>query len=240
MAVLATLVVLCLLGVGAYVLVSYLSAHGIGIGAATTATPTPVPDPLAARRNDLLKEADTLAQVNKYDEADVKLTEALGTNPSDPEREAIQGKIGEFRSQQGTKYLEQRKYTEAAQMFAKAVEADPKSAEWQFWLGRARLLKGSGETRPLAKADFLLAKTALEKAIEMDENLLRAYQALAQTNVKLNDPVAAKTYYWQIIQRAPDSPEAASAIRDLKEMRMQIPPRASPSASPKTPAPRNP
>lgn len=237
MAVLATLVVLCLLGVGAYVLVSYLSAHGIGIGAATTATPTPVPDPLAARRNDLLKEADTLAQVNKYDEADVKLTEALGTNPSDPEREAIQNKIGEYRSEQGSQYLKQRKYTEAAQVFKQAVDADPENAEWRFWWGQALLFKGSGEPRAIAKADFDQAKAVLEKAIEKDPNLRRAYQALAQTHVKLNDPVAAKNRYWEIVQRWPDSPEAIAAIRDLKGMGMQTPPPASSGAPPKPATP---
>lgn len=242
LAVAATIVGLCLLGGGVYFLAPNLSRLALGGGHAPAVTATPTPDPLSERRNDLVKEADTLALAGKYDEASVKLAEALGTSPSDPEREAIQGKIGEFRSQEGTKYLDQRKYTEAAQVFAQAVEADPKNAEWQFWLGRALLLKGSsGESRTIAKEDFLHAKAALEKAVEMDPNLLRAYQSLAQTSIKMNEPPdSAKTYYWQIIQRAPSSPEAVTAIKDLKGMGMQTPPPASPSAPSKTPSPRNP
>ncbi|MBN1866308.1 tetratricopeptide repeat protein [Candidatus Sumerlaeota bacterium] len=182
-------------------------------------TPAPTPDAESERLDRLIDEAESLAGQAKYEEAIRLMREALQSAPGDPA--AIESRLVQMQIDLGKQHYEARRFDEALGALREAVATDPANPECHYWLGQSYYFKGLRESGKRRKEDLQAAERSLKEAGRLDPTMLKAHAALAETCIKLGNPIEGAAYYKRIIEIDPASPEADRARRQLQTMDAQ-------------------
>ncbi len=104
-------------------------------------------------------------------------------------------------------HIELRAFDRAREDMQRAIAANGEIAGYHEKLGTVIM--------QMDQPDLEAAKQAFERAIELDENLFKAYYKLAQIHERMDDPQNALTRYTQAIERGPRFLEAYSELGRL-------------------------
>jgi tetratricopeptide (TPR) repeat protein len=95
----------------------------------------------------------------------------------------------------GLDYIRAENWDRAITNFQKALEFDPTLASAHYYIGETHLKQ--------KRIDEAL--TALEKAIELDPSYINAYQKIGLAYIERGDTTAARGFFEELVQRAPDN-----------------------------------
>ena len=181
--------------------------------------PTPTPDPMLAEREAMARKAEAQADAHNYDAAIKEMKKLLGTNPPDPA--PYQEKMAHYHFMVGRANYKQGRVDKAIEHLERAVEFDIHNPEHFLWLGMSHYKRGRIRKGSLAIKDLSAARQMFDRVIELNPDELEGYKYLAQTLIAQGKPVDGANAYRQIVARAPDSPEAEHAKKQLKMMGMR-------------------
>jgi len=122
----------------------------------------------------------------------------------------------------GSRLLDQRDYAKAAEAYAEAADLAPGNASNWVELGRAyREHARANQVRNAKGSSDLFAKAidAYRKALNSDTARPAALLGLGQVHAFINDRTEAVRYYREVLEAAPDSPEARLARQQLEQLK---------------------
>jgi tetratricopeptide (TPR) repeat protein len=164
-----------------------------------------------------LASVDSLLAQSKYRDAVQTLKAAL--EGDSPDRDALAKRLAEVRFSWGKVLVNDLEFDEAAKNLEAAAQSDPQNADLHFWLGQAYLGKARRQEKHLsAEKSFQAAERAFKESTRLDPDMLKSYNALGLLQAAQAQPVKAARYFREVIDRAPESPEATRARNLMKTM----------------------
>jgi CHAT domain-containing protein/cytochrome c-type biogenesis protein CcmH/NrfG len=140
------------------------------------------------------------------------LLRAVADNPNDA---AARHALGQY-------YVTQSDFEKAIRELTAALELDPRNAKIHSDLGAALLeqgiIQGSGSEQGQKFKSFGTSLQHLNKAIELDPNLLDAYFNRALLHQHMGQTEQAKKAWQEYLQKDPSSPWATEAQNNLKQL----------------------
>ena len=166
----------------------------------------------------LYKTAQMLQEQQRYSEAVDAVNKALEKNPANEQH--FKSKLAQIYYLQGENFYKEDEFRKAIESYEKALDNEPDNIDALFGLGWANYIQGrKNKTRHRNyKSYYDNALSALLKILDLDPGNLRAKKDLARVYIARNEITSAAEMYREIIEQAPDSPEAERARRNLRSM----------------------
>jgi tetratricopeptide (TPR) repeat protein len=128
-------------------------------------------------------------EIDKSEEYDEKM---LASRPGFLPAKMLKGEI----------LASKRKWNEALAVFNQIIEQEPKAAQAYYYKGLAHFYKG----------DMQVAKSSLNKAIELNAADYRSKVLLADISLRMRDVDMAENLSKEVVEKLPDNPQAQSVL----------------------------